>query len=95
MNKNILENVGNKDITCDVNFNLLNKYLSMNGFIEIGNTSQEKFLIKNGFKKLFDEAPKNEKRALISLVNPEGFGGFNVYFHEKPHRKFQPTCLQY
>jgi len=94
MNKNILENVGNKDITCDVNFNLLNKYLSMNGFIEIGNTSQEKFLIKNGFKKLFDEAPKNEKRDLISLVNPEGLGGFNVYFHEKPDRKFQPTCLQ-
>ena len=66
----------------------------MNGFIEIGNTSQEKFLIKNGFKKLFDEAPENEKRDLISLVNPEGLGGFNVYFHEKPDRKFQPTCLQ-
>ena len=49
---------------------------------------------KFNFKKLFDEAPKNEKGGLISLINPDGLGGFNVYFHEKPDLIFQPTCLQ-
>ena len=94
MNKNILENVGNKDITCDVNFNLLNEFLSKHGLNKIGNTSQEKFLIKNGFKKYYDIADINDRKNLISLVNPDGLGGFHVYFHEKPNSIFKPICLQ-
>ena len=94
MNKNILENIGNKDITCDVNFNLLNDCLSKHGLIKIGNTSQEKFLIKNGLKKYFDNASINEKKNLISLVNPDGLGAFHVYFHEKPYLGFEPSCLE-
>tara|TARA_X000001036_G_C20612858_1_gene779736 strand:- start:150 stop:1169 length:1020 start_codon:yes stop_codon:yes gene_type:complete len=94
MDKNILENVGEKDITCDVNFNYLNESLNKYGFIKIGNTSQEKFLIKNGLRTYFDNSNnETEKRNLISLINPDGMGGFHVYFHEKPNANFIPSCL--
>ena len=94
MDKNILKNIGEKDITCDVNFNYLNDSLGKFGLHKIANTTQEKFLIKNGFKKYFDNAIKNEeKRSLISLVNPDGLGGFHVYYHEKPKGSFSPSCL--
>ena len=66
----------------------------LNMVIKIGNTSQEKFLIKNGLKKYFDNASMNEKRDLISLVNPDGLGAFHVYFHEKPYLGFEPSCLE-
>ena len=95
MDKNILENIGKKDITCDVNFNYLNESLNKYGFYKIGNTSQEKFLIKNGFRTFFDNSKnEEEKRNLISLVNPDGMGGFHVYFHEKPNTNFLPACLK-
>ncbi len=94
MDKNILKNVGEKDITCDVNFNYLNESLNKYGFSKIGNTSQEKFLIKNGLRGYFDNSSnETEKRDLISLVNPDGMGGFHVYFHEKPNANFIPSCL--
>ena len=94
MDKNILEGIGEKDITCDVNFNYLNESLNKFGFHKIGNTSQEKFLIKNGFRKYFDASDsEKEKKSLISLVNPDGMGGFHVYFHEKPKINFLPSCL--
>ena len=70
------------------------RYLSKHGLIKIGNTSQEKFLIKNGLKKYFDNASINEKKDLISLVNPDGLGAFHVYFHEKPYLGFEPSCLE-
>ncbi len=95
MDKNILENIGKKDITCDVNFNYLNESLNKYGFYKIGNTSQEKFLIKNGIRTFFDNSKdEEEKRNLISLVNPDGMGGFHVYFHEKPNTNFLPACLK-
>ena len=95
MDKNILENIGKKDITCDVNFNYLNESLNKYGFYKIGNTSQEKFLIENGFRTFFDNSKnEEEKRNLISLINPDGMGGFHVYFHEKPNTNFLPGCLK-
>ena len=94
MDKNILKNIGEKDITCDVNFNFLNDSLDKFGFNKIANTTQEKFLIKNGFRKYFDNATRNEeKRSMISLINPDGLGGFHVYYHEKPEGSFSPSCL--
>ena len=95
MDKNILKDVGEKDITCDVNFNYLNESLEKCGFYKIGNTSQENFLIKNGFRKIFENSiDEEEKRSLISLVNPDGMGGFHVYFHEKPNTNFIPSCIE-
>ena len=61
MNKNILENIGNKDITCDVNFNLLNEYLYKHGLIKIGNIPRKVFNQK-WLKKYFDNASINEKK---------------------------------
>ena len=45
--------------------------------------------------KFFDNSKnEEEKRNLISLVNPDGMGGFHVYFHEKPNTNFLPACLK-
>ena len=94
MDKEILNDIGTKDITCDVNFPVLNTHLNNAGFELIGNTTQDKFLSKMNIKKLFDAAETpQEKQQIISLVNPESFGGFKVYFHELNKKTYEPKAL--
>ncbi len=94
MDKEILNDIGTKDITCDVNFPVLNVHLNNAGFELIGNTTQDKFLSKMGIKKIFDTVKTpQEKQQIISLINPESFGGFKVYFHQLNKKTYEPKGL--
>ncbi|MQG04461.1 MAG: hypothetical protein FI674_01770 [SAR202 cluster bacterium] len=94
MDKDILSNIGNKDITCDVNFHFLDHYLESAGFKKIGFCLQEKFLQNMGIANYFNST-KNpiEKQQIVSLMNPDGLGGFKVYFHELCSKNFDPQGL--
>ena len=94
MDKDILSNIGNKDITCDVNFNFLNHYLEDSGFKKLGFCLQDKFLQNMGISNYFNSI-KNpiEKQQIVSLMNPNGLGGFKVYFHQLSSSGFWPQGL--
>tara|TARA_B100001029_G_scaffold179805_1_gene191183 strand:- start:10107 stop:11162 length:1056 start_codon:yes stop_codon:yes gene_type:complete len=94
MDKDVLINIGNKDITCDVNFFFLDQYLESAGFKKLGFCLQEKFLQNMGIANYFNST-KNpiEKQQIVSLMNPDGLGGFKVYFHELGTENFEPQGL--
>lgn len=94
MDKDILSFIGEKDITCDVNFHILNQYLSESGFKTIGHTLQQKFLQNMGIKNIFHSTKDaSEKKQIISLMNPDGLGDFKVYFHQISTDDFFPEGL--
>ena len=94
MDKDILSNIGHKDITCDVNFNFINHYLEDSGFKKLGFCLQDKFLQNMGISNYFNSV-KNpiEKQQIVSLMNPNGLGGFKVYFHQLSSSGFWPQGL--
>ena len=95
MDRNILDNIGEKDITCDVNFIFLNNFLEKANFNCIGSTTQDRFLYNWGINKIFQEAlGPEEKKQIISLVHPDGLGNYKVYFHQKSELSFSPTGLE-
>ena len=47
---NILDNIGNVDITHNINFNLFKKIYKKIGGLKNNLTTQKNFLIKNGYK---------------------------------------------
>jgi len=56
---NILENIGNTDITHNINFNLFKKLIKQIGNLETNLTSQKKFLLKLGIKERAEIISKN------------------------------------
>tara|TARA_B100001996_G_scaffold350812_1_gene310427 strand:+ start:1006 stop:1155 length:150 start_codon:yes stop_codon:yes gene_type:complete len=46
--------------------------------------------IANYFNSIKDPI---EKQQIVSLVNPDGLGGFKVYFHELSSKGFWPQGL--
>ena len=56
---NILENIGNTDITHNINFNLFKKFIKQIGNLESNLTSQKKFLLKLGIKERAEIISKN------------------------------------
>ncbi len=57
---NILENIGNVDITHNINFNLFKKFMKQMGGLESNLTTQKKFLIKMGIKHRAEIISKNQ-----------------------------------
>ena len=57
---NILENIGNVDITHNINFNLFKKFMKQMGGLESNLTTQKKFLIKMGIKQRAEIISKNQ-----------------------------------
>ena len=56
---NILEDIGNTDITHNINFNLFKKFIKQIGNLESNLTSQKKFLLKLGIKERAEIISKN------------------------------------
>ena len=56
---NILDNIGNSDITHNINFKLFEKLTNQMGDLECNLTTQKKFLIKMGVKQRAEIISKN------------------------------------
>ena len=94
---NILENIGNVDITHNVNFNLFKNFVNRMPNINSKLTSQKNFLIKMGIKQRAEIISKNEnflKKAdiyyrLERLINEKKMGNlFKVMFIKNNKNKF-------
>ena len=57
---NILENIGNSDITHNINFNFFKKYITRIGDLNNELTTQRKFLINMGIKQRAEIISKNQ-----------------------------------
>ena len=57
---NILENIGNSDITHNINFNLFKTYIKLMGGLGNNLTTQKKFLIKMGIEQRAEIISKNQ-----------------------------------
>ena len=57
---NILENIGNVDITHNINFDLFKKFTEKVSGLEINLTTQKKFLVRMGIKKRAEIIARNE-----------------------------------
>ena len=58
---NILDNIGNVDITHNINFNFLRKYTEQVVGLKCNLTTQKKFLLSMGIKQRADILSKNQK----------------------------------
>ena len=94
---NILKNIGNTDITHNINFNLFNKFIKQLGNLESNLTSQKKFLLKLGIKERAEIISKNlnfsEKAniyyRLQRLIDDQQMGSlFKVMFIKNKKNKF-------
>ena len=94
---NILENIGNVDITHNVNFDLFKKFTKKLGGLESSLTTQRDFLIKMGIKDRAEVISKNEsflKKAdifyrLKRLVDEKQMGTlFKVMLVKNKNNKF-------
>ena len=69
---NILENIGNSDITHNINFNLFKKIIKKIGGLKNNLTTQKKFLIKMGIKERAEIISKNQnffQKKLIFIID--------------------------
>ena len=57
---NILDNIGNSDITHNINFNLFKKIVKQSGGLKDNLTTQKDFLIKMGIKQRAEIISKNQ-----------------------------------
>ena len=57
---NILSNIGNVDITHNINFNLFKKFIKKLSGLDINLTTQKEFLLKMGIKKRAEIISKNQ-----------------------------------
>ena len=58
---NVLENIGNSDITHNINFSLFQKTIRQLGGLKNNLTTQKDFLIKMGIKQRAEMLSKNQK----------------------------------
>ena len=95
---NILENIGNSDITHNINFNLFKKVTKQMGDLNDKLTTQKNFLIKMGIKQRAEIISKNQnflKKAdiyyrLKRLIDEKQMGNlFKVMFIKNKKNKFK------
>ena len=95
---NILENIGNVDITHNLNFNLLKKFIKQIGDLENNLTTQKEFLLKMGIKQRAEIISKKQnflKKAdiyyrLKKLINEKYMGNsFKVMLIKNKKNKFK------
>ena len=95
---NILENIGNADITHNINFNLFEKFIKKIGGLDINLTTQKEFLTKMGIKNRAEIISKNLnflKKAdifyrLQRLIDEKQMGSlFKVMFIRNKKNKFK------
>ncbi len=95
---NIFDNIGNADITHNINFNLLKRFLKQLGGLEINLTTQRKFLLKMGVKQRAEIISKNKnflKKSdifyrLNRLINDNQMGSlFKVLLLKNKKNKFK------
>ena len=94
---NILRNIGNSDITHNINFNLFKKIIKKIGGLSESTTNQKKFLIKMGIKQRAEIISKNlpfSKKAdiffrLKRLIDENQMGDhFKVMFIKNRNNQF-------
>ena len=95
---NILENIGNSDITHNINFYLFKKIISKIGGLKENITTQKKFLIKMGIKERAEIISRNKTFMMKSniyyrlnrLINEKLMGNlFKVMFIKNRGNKFK------
>ena len=95
---NILENIGNVDITHNINFDLFERYINKLGGLKINLTTQKKFLLKMGIKQRAEIISKNQnflKKTdiffrLNRLINDSQMGSlFKVMLIKNKNNKFK------
>ena len=95
---NILDNIGNVDITHDINFCLFKKYINILGGLENNITTQKNFLIKMGIKNRAEIISRNQsfiKKAdiyyrLKKLIDERQMGNrFKVMLIKNKKNKFK------
>ena len=95
---NILENIGNSDITHNINFNLFQKIIKQLGGLNDNLTTQKEFLIKMGIKQRAEIISKNQnflKKAdiyyrLKRLIDDKQMGNlFKVMLIKNQKNKFK------
>ena len=95
---NILDNIGNVDVTHNINFNIFKKFTKQMGKLSNNLTTQKKFLIKMGIKQRAEIISKNQnflKKAdifyrLERLINEKQMGNlFKVMLIKNQKNKFK------
>ena len=95
---NILDNIGNVDITHNINFNLFKKFTKLEGSLDFNLTSQKDFLIKMGIKQRAEIISRNQKflkkadiyYRLKRLIDEKQMGNlFKVMFIKNKKNKFK------
>ena len=95
---NILDNIGNVDLTHNINFDLFKNYTKKIGSLENCITTQKKFLVKMGIKKRAEIIAKKEsflKKAdiyfrLKRLIDEKQMGTlFKVMLIKNQNNKFK------
>ena len=95
---NILDNIGNVDITHNINFNLFKKFTELEGSLDFNLTSQKDFLIKMGIKQRAEIISRNQKflkkadiyYRLKRLIDEKQMGNlFKVMFIKNKKNKFK------
>ena len=95
---NVLENIGNSDITHNINFNLFQKIIKQLGGLNSNLTTQKEFLIKMGIKQRAEIISKNQnflKKAdiyyrLKRLIDDKQMGNlFKVMLIKNQKNKFK------
>ena len=86
------ENVGEQDITCQVDFTSLMRLGEQRGLVTAGYTRQSEFLRSLGFSSFVDELEKQDlssaraalnRMAMTALVDPEQYGDLKVLAQAK------------
>ncbi len=95
---NILSNIGNIDITHNINFNLYKKFIKKIGGLNIKLTTQKEFLLKMGIKERAEIMSKNQNflqkadtyYRLKRLIDEKQMGNlFKVMFIKNSKNKFK------
>ena len=95
---NILDNIGNIDITHNINFNLFEKFIKKMGGLKNNLTTQKNFLIKMGIEQRAELISKNQnflKKAdiyfrLKRLIDEKQMGNlFKVMLIKNKNNKFK------
>lgn len=90
LSANPFQHIGDQDIAAHVDFTALSRALEHQGLHSLGVVTQHEFLNTLGFHSFFarigrdlpaDRALGSNRRAMLDLVQPDGFGEFLVDIH--------------
>jgi SAM-dependent MidA family methyltransferase len=86
------QHIGQQDITCQVDFTSLMRLGDQHGLVTVGYTRQSQFLTNLGFSSFLDALQTQglsaarmalSRMAMMALVDPEAYGGFQVLAQAK------------